>query len=124
MSLELELAALHQPLLRFAQLQLRDTALAEDAVLETLLAILERPEQFEGRSSLRTYATGILKFKAIDILRRRSREVAIEPLEDQSIDEAIDAMFKDDGHWREPPQAWRAPEQALEQSQFLHTVQD
>jgi RNA polymerase sigma-70 factor, ECF subfamily len=124
MSLERELTELRQPLLRFAQMQLRDAALSEDAVSETMLAILERPEQFEGRSSLRTYATGILKFKVIDILRRRSREVLIEPLEDQSIDQAIDAMFKDDGHWREPPQPLRAPDAVLEQTQFLQAVQD
>ena len=67
--------------------------LAEDVVSETLLAILERPEGFEGRSSLRTYATGILKFKVIDVLRKRGREVHIEPLDEQSIDDALDALF-------------------------------
>ena len=81
MTLESQLAALHQPLLRFAQLQLRQDSLAEDAVSETFLAILEKPEAFEGRSSLRTYATGILKFKIIDLLRKRGREVHVEPLE-------------------------------------------
>jgi RNA polymerase sigma-70 factor, ECF subfamily len=54
MSLESELAALHQPLLRYAQLQLRKESLAEDVVSETFLAILEKPGAFEGRSSLRT----------------------------------------------------------------------
>ena len=57
MSIESELAALHQPLLRFAQQQLRNDSLAEDVVSETFLAILEKPDNFEGRSSLRTYAT-------------------------------------------------------------------
>ncbi len=124
MSLESELAALHQPLLRFAQLQLRNESLAEDVVSETLLAILENPGQFEGRSSLRTYATGVLKFKIIDLLRKRGREVAIEPMEDQTMDEALDALFHADGHWVEPPQAWRQPEKSLEQSQFFRTLQD
>ena len=123
MSLESELAALHQPLLRFAQLQLRNDSLAEDVVSETLLAILEKPDSFEGRSTLRTYATGILKFKIIDVLRKRGREVHIEPLEDQSMDEAIDAMFAADGHWRDEPAAWRHPERALEQSQFFEALQ-
>ena len=40
-------------------------AAAEDAVSATLLAILEKPAAFQGASSLRTYATGILKFKII-----------------------------------------------------------
>src|SRR5687768_8476696 len=77
MSLDTELAALRQPLLRFALMQLRNAAAAEDVVSETMLAILEKPASFEGRSSLRTYATGVLKFKIIDLLRRQGREVCI-----------------------------------------------
>lgn len=123
MSIESELAALHQPLLRFAQLQLRNDSAAEDVVSETLLAILEKPANFEGRSSLRTYATGILKFKIIDLLRRRGREVCVETMEDQSMDDALDALFVEDGHWQERPAAWQHPEKALEQAQFFETLQ-
>lgn len=123
MTIEAELAALRVPLLRFAHMQLRNEGLAEDVVSETLLAILEKPDSFEGRSSLRTYATGILKFKIIDTLRRQSREVAIDAAEDQSIDEAIDALFVADGHYREPPPAWQQPDAALHQQQFLASLQ-
>jgi RNA polymerase sigma-70 factor (ECF subfamily) len=123
MTLESELAALHQPLLRFAQLQLRNDSMAEDVVSETLLAILEKPDNFEGRSSLRTYATGILKFKIIDVLRRRGREVHIEPLDEQSLDDAIDALFERDGHWKDAPSAWQQPERLLEQRQFFEALQ-
>lgn len=123
MTLESELAQLHQPLLRFAQLQLRNDSMAEDVVSETLLAILEKPDSFEGRSTLRTYATGILKFKIIDVLRLRGREVHIEPLAEQSLDDALDALFEADGHWQDEPHAWREPERALEQSQFFDTLQ-
>jgi RNA polymerase sigma-70 factor, ECF subfamily len=123
MSLESELAALYKPLLRFAQLQLRNDSMAEDVVSETMLAILEKPDNFEGRSSLRTYATGILKFKIVDVLRKRGRELHIEPLDDQSLDDAIDALFEQDGHWRDEPAAWRQPEKSLEQRQFFETLQ-
>lgn len=123
MSLEAELAPLHQPLLRFAMMQLRNESLAEDVVSETFLAILEKPDNFEGRSSLRTYATGILKFKIIDVLRKRGREVPIEPLEEQSLDDALDALFAEDGHWKAPPPAWPQPEQSLEQRQFFEVLQ-
>ncbi len=123
MTIESELAALHKPLLRFAQLQLRHDSMAEDVVSETFLAILEKPEGFAGRSSLRTYATGILKFKIIDVLRKRGREVHIEPLDEQSLDDAMDALFAKDGHWQEPPPAWQQPERALEQAQFFDTLQ-
>ncbi len=123
MSLEAELADLHKPLLRFAQLQLRHDSMAEDVVSETFLAILEKPDSFEGRSSLRTYATGILKFKIIDVLRKRGREVHVEPLDEQSMDDALDALFARDGHWQDPPPAWQQPEQCLEQRQFFEKLQ-
>ncbi len=121
--LQSELAGLRQPLLRFAQARLRNDSMAEDVVSETLLAILEQPARFEGRSSLRTYATGILKFKIIDQLRKRGREVHVEPLDEQSFDEALDALFAADGHWSDKPAAWQDPEAALHQAQFLQTLQ-
>jgi RNA polymerase sigma-70 factor, ECF subfamily len=121
--LEQQLAALHQPLLRFAKLQLRDEAAAEDAVSATLLAILEKPDAFKGGSSLRTYATGILKHKLVDQVRRCAREVPIEPLDEQSIDEAIEALFNESGHWSDKPAAWVEPERALERSQMMRVLE-
>ena len=123
MSIEAELAELRQPLLRFAMMQLRNESIAEDVVSETFLAILEKPDNFEGRSSLRTYATGILKFKIVDVLRKRGREVQIEPLDEQSMDDAMDALFAQDGHWQDPPPAWQQPEKSLEQRQFFEALQ-
>ena len=123
MGVEQELALLRKPLLRFAQLQLRNNAAAEDAVSATLLAILEKPDAFSGASSLRTYATGILKHKVVDAMRRHCREVSIDTQDDQSIDDAIDALFLEDGHWRETPSAWSEPDQAVEQRQLNETLQ-
>jgi RNA polymerase sigma-70 factor (ECF subfamily) len=121
--LEQELAALHKPLLRFAKLQLRDEAAAEDAVSATLLAILEKPDAFKGSSTLRTYATGILKHKLIDQIRRGAREVVVETQEDQSIDEAIEALFNETGHWFDKPVAWVEPERAVEQGQMMRALE-
>jgi RNA polymerase sigma-70 factor (ECF subfamily) len=123
MSIEEQLAQLRVPLLRYANMQLRCEAMAEDVVSETLLAILEKPDAYGGASSLRTYATGILKHKVVDALRRRGRELPIEPLDEQSIDEAIDALFNEDGHWAERPQSWGVPEQALQQREFFEVLQ-
>lgn len=123
MSLEAELAALRQPLLRFAKLQLRNEGMAEDAVSETLLVILEKPDAFEHRSSLRTYAMGILRFKIVDTIRRNGREIHVEPLDEQSVDEALEDLFVRDGHWRDPPAAWQQPDRSLEQRQFLEQLQ-
>jgi RNA polymerase sigma-70 factor, ECF subfamily len=116
--LELELSTLHKPLLRFAKLQLRDEAAAEDAVSATLLAILEKPDNFKGGSSLRTYATGILKHKLVDHIRKSRREVTVDVKEDQSIDEALDALFDDRHHWIDDQPAWAEPSRAVEQAQL------
>lgn len=106
-------------LLRYARLQLRDPAQAEDAVQETLLAALEGAARFAGKSSLRTWLTGILKHKIIDHLRRSGRE---QPLagadDDRSEAEIVDALFVKDGHWREFPAQWGNPDAALENSRF------
>lgn len=123
MSIEYELAVLHAPLLKFARMQLRNDSMAEDCVSETMLAILEKPDAFEGRSSLRTYATGVLKFKIIDVIRARGREVHVEPLDEQSVDDALDALFQADGHWQDPLPTWQQPEKSLEQSQFFEVLQ-
>jgi RNA polymerase sigma-70 factor (ECF subfamily) len=110
-------------LVRFAQLQLRNEALAEDAVQDALIAVLEKPERFAGQSSLRTYVTGILKFKIIDNLRAATRERQIDCAADQSEDEAIDALFAADGHTREQPLAWGNPDVALEQKDFFRVLE-
>jgi len=53
-------------LLRVAVLQLRDSDLAEDVVQDTLVAALQGAGGFSGRSSLKTWLTGILKHKIVD----------------------------------------------------------
>jgi DNA-directed RNA polymerase specialized sigma24 family protein len=79
MALADDLADHRSYLLRFARLQLRNDAWAEDAVSETLLAALTKPQAFAQRSQLKTWLVGILKHKVIDLLRERRREVPCSP---------------------------------------------
>jgi RNA polymerase sigma-70 factor (ECF subfamily) len=118
-----QLEAMRPALIRFAQLQLRNDALAEDAVQDALIAVLEKPDQFAGQSSLRTYVIGILKYKIIDNLRLSSRERQIEPQDDQSEDDAIDALFTADGHNQTQPRNWGNPDATLEQKDFFKVLQ-
>lgn len=106
-------------LLRYALLQLRNPVLAEDAVQETLLAAVEGHQRFSGRSSLRTWLTGILKHKIIDHLRRSTREQPYANADDERAEtDAIDALFARDGHWRDPPADWGDPDAAFENRRF------
>jgi RNA polymerase sigma-70 factor, ECF subfamily len=115
LSFRQEIEGLRPYLLRYASLQLRDKAQAEDAVQETLLAALAAEESFAGRSNLRTWLTGILKHKIVDQIRRSTRESSIETPEE------LDALFDQTGHWREAPQAW--PDKVLEDKEFLAALQ-
>jgi len=112
----------HRPyLLRYALAQLRDGALAEEAVQEALVAALEGIGSFGGRSSLRTWLTSILRFKVIDLQRRAVAERAHVAFDEgtEGDDEGwLEELFDAGGHWRAPPQAWSNPEAALEQRRF------
>ena len=111
-----QLQGMREPLMRYARKQLRNEAWAEDAVSETLLVALEKPQQFAGQSQLKTWLVGILKHKLVDQIRRHGREISATPEDGEDID---DLLFKADGHWREAPQAWGSPEASLGQRQFL-----
>ncbi len=109
----------HRPyLLRYALLQLRNPDQAEDVVQETLLAALEGRARFAGNSSLKTWLTGILKHKIMDAIRRKSREQPLAAGGDDDDSAAVDALFKQDGHWQQMPANWGDPEQALENRKF------
>ncbi len=108
-------------LYRFALARLRDPHLAEDVVQETFLAAIKSPD-FAGQSSPRTWLTGILKHKVIDVMRKNIREVAASDLMTDQ-DANMDEFFDETGHWEEKPLAWDMPQDALEQKQFLGTLQ-
>jgi RNA polymerase sigma-70 factor (ECF subfamily) len=122
-SLHRQLETLRPVLVRFALLQLRNEALAEDVVQDTLIAVLEKPDRFAGQSSLRTYVTGILKHKIIDVLRSAGRERQIESRDDQSEDDVVDSLFNANGHVHERPRNWGDPDATLEQKDFFRVME-
>ena len=111
-------------LLRVAQLQLRDNDLAEDVVQETLLAALSAQAGFTGKSSVKTWLTGILKHKIVDAIRRKQRQPIFAASFDEETDlDEFDPMFQDNGRWESPPAAWGDPENALSQQQFFDVME-
>jgi RNA polymerase sigma-70 factor (ECF subfamily) len=110
-------------MLKFAMLQLRNEAHAEDCVQEALAAAIQSADRFAGDSSVRTWLIGILKHKILDHFRRSSREHALTVSEEEASLEDFDGLFKDDGHYVEPPAPWANPEQALTQSEFFEVLE-
>ncbi len=110
-------------LMRFARLQLRNDAWAEDVVSETLLAALTKPQAFGNRSQLKTWLVGILKHKVIDMIRSHSREVALPDRDgDNEADELDKIAFSNDGHFANPPADWGDPHKTLQQRQFFQVL--
>lgn len=114
--------AVRRDMLRFAQLQLRDATLAEDAVQEALLAALTGQQQFAGRAALKTWVFGILRNKIVDLIRQQSRSTNLSALcdEETAIDDAYEALFQANAHWAPShrPSNWGDPESSLRDRQF------
>jgi RNA polymerase sigma-70 factor (ECF subfamily) len=110
-----------QALYKFAMLQLRNETYAEDCVQETMVAAIQGAARFSGGSSVRTWLVGILKHKIIDHFRKASREQPVETDNETSLDD-FDAIYKEDGHLIDPPQAWANPEAALSEAKFFEVL--
>jgi RNA polymerase sigma-70 factor (ECF subfamily) len=102
----------------YALLNLRDPAVAEEVVQETFLAALRAKERFQGRSSERTWLTGILRHKIFDHFRRIKRE---RPASDLALsDDSIEDLFDKRGQWKNGPSDWPTdPAKALQQKEFV-----
>jgi RNA polymerase sigma-70 factor, ECF subfamily len=94
-----ELVRSYQPrLLRLAESTVGSRAVAEEACQDTWLAVMRGVEQFEGRSSFKTWLFRILLNRARTSASREQRagrpdDVAVE-------------RFDANGSWAEPPAPW------------------
>ncbi len=112
----------HRPqLLKYAMLQLRNLAQAEDVVQETLVAAIKGAGTFAGGSTVRTWLIGILKHKIVDTIRKGSREQSLDQYESSAED--IDLMFAADGHYADKPADWGDPEQSLSRQRFFQAFE-
>ena len=120
-----QLAPLQNDLLRYAKLQLRNDAWAQDVVSEVMLVALERPESFDNRSQLKTWLIGILKFKILDKFRNNAKEIALPTGDDDTSDsDALDdLMFKADGHFATTPNDWGDPAAQLNRQEFFAVLE-
>ncbi|MGB7208500.1 MAG: sigma-70 family RNA polymerase sigma factor [Pyrinomonadaceae bacterium] len=110
-------------LFRFAVMRLRDESLAEDMVQETLLSAIQSLKSYGGKSTERTWLTGILKHKIIDYYRKNSRQVQItdEDTDLSSVDYFFEREDAWNGHWAiplRPVDPEQSPEQVIERSEF------
>ena len=114
--------AIRRDMIKFARLQLRDAAMAEDVVQEALVAALANGQDFAGRSALKTWVFAILRNKIVDHIRQQSRTTNVSALapDEESLDQSFETLFKGNDHWRpeDRPANWGDPEEALRQQRF------
>ena len=117
----------HAPLVRIARMYVPNNEVAEEAVQETWLTVIQGIDRFEQRSSLKTWLYGIL----VNIARARGVK------EHRSIPYAATAMSSDElavdrrrfkhfgrfaGAWKRPPNEWPEPEQRVLDAEMLDVV--
>jgi RNA polymerase sigma-70 factor (ECF subfamily) len=120
----------HATMVRVASLFVRDRALAEEVAQETWLAVLERIDCFEERSSLKTWIFRILTNRAKTRAQREGRSVPLSALgvADQSEpavdpDRFLGPGDPEPGAWASPPRSWETlPEERLLSQETLSLV--
>jgi RNA polymerase sigma-70 factor (TIGR02943 family) len=118
-----DLAACRPALLRYARLQIREPALAEDLVQNTIIAALQSLADFRGEAALVTWLIGILKRQIIDHHRRAARETSLPATADDDNADLLERLFAQDGHWVTKPAVWEDPEESLKQEAFLAVLE-
>jgi len=112
-------------LFNYAAARLNDTELARDLVQETFLAALEKLGSFRGDSTERTWLTAIIKYKIIDIYRKKSAGFTARDETGTPADEP-EYFDADLNHWKK--EHWPAPfgteeHDPLNNKEFMNVLQ-
>ena len=108
-------------LYRFARYRVYETTVAEDLVQETFLAALGSFKNFQYRSSIKTWLTGILKNKIIDHFRKQAKEQQMNDIESNI--NKLEDLFDQNGHWKIKPANWNAdPQKLYDQKEFIKVI--
>jgi RNA polymerase sigma-70 factor, ECF subfamily len=115
-------------MLKLARVYVASAALAEEAVQEAWVVVLDTLDRFEGRSSLSTWILGIVLNVARARRRHESRSRPFSALstDDQPIIDPSRFLPPDHdrwpGHWAIAPMPW--PEDALETAEAGRVIRD
>lgn len=106
--------ALHGVLITVARAFVGSRGAAEEVVQDTWMAVIAGLDQFEGRSSLRTWIGSVLVNRAKTRGARERRAVPFSSLSPEDAEPIEAERFGARGFWSAPPPAWeRAPEAAV-----------
>ena len=123
-------------LLRVAVLQTRSHALAEEAVQDTWLAVLQGIDGFQGRASLRTWVFRILLYTSRSKAERERRVPSLTDAAGRAAGSEARHLPAEEtflgtehphwpGHWSQPPRGWaRVPDDAALGSELRRHIDD
>jgi RNA polymerase sigma-70 factor (ECF subfamily) len=117
----------HRPMVNFARTMVDSATVAEEAVQEAWVQVLQSSDSFEGRSAVSTWLFGIVKNTASRHRRRESRIRDHEVLADaEAVDPLSGRMHQaghpDAGHWSVPPSRRFLPEDHTVASELVGYV--
>ncbi len=100
-------------------------SLAEEVVQEAWVSIYHALPSFEGRSSIKTWIYTIVSNQAKTRLRKESRLVSLNALENEQPACLKKENFHDSGHWVNPPPLWdtESPDELLENEQLQKCIE-
>ena len=105
-------------LYRYALYRVYEATVAEDLVQETFLAALQSINNFQHRSTIKTWLTGILKHKIIDHFRKKAKEQPADNIKNNI--NKLDHLFDQNGQWKIKPAQWNAdPQNLYDQKEFI-----
>ncbi|MFA9486661.1 MULTISPECIES: sigma-70 family RNA polymerase sigma factor [unclassified Moraxella] len=123
------LGGLYKELLKFAQNQLNDSGLAEDAVQECLLSAMQYAKNFKGNSAFKSWVFAILKHKITDCLRKNMPYTTLSDLGDgENQTQMADLVFSEAGRWHKDymptafDDSWCDPELQMHNHHFWQVL--
>lgn len=111
-------------LYRYALSRVNDSKAAEDLLQETFLSALKAYNNFDGKSSERTWFVSILKHKIIDFYRKKSRTAKYFEKPDSG---DSSESYNEKGYWKmdNAPAEWDThPDTALSQKEFMQILRE
>jgi RNA polymerase sigma-70 factor (ECF subfamily) len=114
-------------LYRFALSRVKDHYVAEDLVQDCLSAGWLSIDRFDARSSLKTWLTGIMKFKVIDHFRKSKRTPSDQSADSSDERDTLDTLFDSHGSWKVDPNyglqmLTQEPDKVVSQNELLDWI--
>jgi RNA polymerase sigma-70 factor (ECF subfamily) len=116
---------LHGSLVRLAMMFVSSRATAEEIAQDTWGNVLASLDQFEGRSSLRTWIFRICTNRAKTLAGREARSTPLSAFGEENEQPVDPSRFAANGEWADPPHAWtdETPERVLDRAQAIEEIQ-